>query len=130
MIIPVLELLKKLVCHAWEQKGEDLSCVACHFSSTTLAFSSQWAFDVKHWCLNSFLSLLSSSRSNLHNAVVHNSAYKICFICWGALEIMVIAGVVLYSSSISFLTLLYPLFMFCHCSSSISYIKRISHTAV
>ena len=117
-----------------EQKGEDLSWVACHFSSTiltsTLASSSQWAFDAKHWCLNSFLSLLSSSRSHLHNVVVYNSAYQICFICWGALEIMVIAGVVLYSSSISFLTLLFPLFMFCHCSNSISYIKRISHTAV
>ena len=132
--LPVLELFKKLVCHAWEQKGEDLSWVACHLSSriltSTLASSSQWAFDAKHWCLNSFLSLLSSSRSHLHNAVVHNSAYKIFFICCGALEIMLIADLVLYSSSILFFTLLYPLFMYCHCSSSTSYVKRISHTAV
>ncbi len=34
--LPVLKLFKKLVCHAWEQKGEDLSWVACHLSSTIL----------------------------------------------------------------------------------------------
>ena len=77
--------------------------------------------------LNSFQTLLSSSRTHLHIAVVHNTAYNMCMICFRVLKIIQIHGQVFSSSTVILFTLPYPLFIFCYCFSSIFYVKRIIH---
>ena len=74
-----------------------------------------------------FQTLLCCLRTHLHIAVVHDTAYNICIICCRVLETTQNPGIVFYSSSMILFTLSYPLFIFCYCFSSISYVKRIIH---
>ena len=77
--------------------------------------------------LNSFQTLLSSSRTHLHIAVVQDTTHNSCIInCW-VLKIIQIHGLIFNSTTMILFTLPYPLFIFCHRFSSILYVKRIIH---
>ena len=76
---------------------------------------------------NLFQTLLSWSRTHLHIAVVHDTAYDICTISCGVLKIIQIRGQEFNSSIMISFTLPYPLFIFCSCFRSILYVKRIIH---
>ena len=81
-----------------------------------------------YWFHTKFISNSAQLRTHLHIAVVHDTAYNICIICCRVLETTQNPGIVFYSSSMILFTLSYPLFIFCYCFSSISYVKRIIHT--
>ena len=72
-------------------------------------------------------SLLSSSKTHLHIAVVHDTAYNIFIISFRVMKIIQIRGLGFKTSTMILFILPYPVFIFCFCFSSMFYVKGIIH---
>ena len=76
---------------------------------------------------NQFYTLLSSSKTHLHIAVVHDTAYNIFIISFRVIKIIQIRGLGFKTSTMILFILPYPVFIFCSCFSSMFYVKGIIH---